>query len=41
MGRKELTELMNEQKNTEITCQFCDKVYSFTSDEIGELLDKI
>lgn len=41
MGRKELTELMNEQKNTEITCQFCDKVYSFTSDEIGELLNKI
>ena len=41
MGRKELTELMNEQKNTEITCQFCDKVYSFTSDEIAELLNKI
>lgn len=41
MGRKELTELMNEQKNTEITCQFCDKVYFFTSDEIGELLNKI
>ena len=41
MGRKELTELMNEQKNTEVTCQFCDKVYSFTNDEIGELLNKI
>ena len=41
MGRKELTELMNEQQNAEITCQFCDKVYSFTSDEIGELLSKI
>ena len=41
MGRKELTELMKKKKNTEITCQFCDKVYSFTSDEIGELLNKI
>lgn len=41
MGRKELIELMNEQQNAEITCQFCDKVYSFTSDEIGELLSKI
>lgn len=41
MGRKELTELMNEQQNAEITCQFCDKVYSFKRDEIGELLNKI
>lgn len=41
MGRKELTELMQQQDKAEITCQFCDKIYSFTSDEIGELLKKI
>lgn len=41
MGRKELTDLRNEQKQAEITCQFCDNIYSFTSDEISELLKKI
>lgn len=41
MGRKELTELRDEQEKAEITCQFCDNIYSFTSDEISELLKKI
>lgn len=38
MGKKELGDLIREQGGAELTCQFCDKVYSFTKDELEELL---
>ena len=38
MGRKELAELIEEQGKAELTCQFCDKVYSYTRDELEGLL---
>lgn len=40
LGREELTRLYQEEENMEITCQFCDKVYSFTREEVGEILQK-
>ena len=41
LGRKELTEIMEEQKDFPVECQFCDTVYTFTPEDIGELLEKI
>lgn len=38
MGRKDLTELIEEQGQAELTCQFCDQVYRFSRDELEELL---
>lgn len=41
LGRKELTEIMEEGKNFPVECQFCDTVYEFTPEDIGELLKRI
>ena len=38
LGRKELTEIMEEGKTFPVECQFCDEVYRFTPEEISELL---
>lgn len=39
MGREELTRLIEEQENTELTCQFCDKVYHYSREDLKKLLD--
>ena len=41
LGKKELTEIMEEGKTFPVECQFCDTVYEFTSEDIRELLKKI
>ena len=41
LGRKELTEIMEEGKNFPVECQFCDTVYEFTPEDVRELLEKI
>lgn len=41
MGRKELTEIMEEGKDFPVECQFCDTVYHFTPEDVKELLRKI
>ena len=38
MGRGELAALIEEQGQAELTCQFCDKVYRYTKEELEELL---
>ena len=38
MGRKDLTELIQEQGQAELTCQFCDQVYRFSREELETLL---
>jgi molecular chaperone Hsp33 len=38
MGRRELEELIAEQGGARITCQFCDREYSFTEQELTKLL---
>lgn len=38
MGEKDLRELIQEQGEAELTCQFCDKVYRFTKPELEGLL---
>ena len=41
IGREELTEIMEEGKTFPVECQFCDTVYKFTPEDIGELLKNI
>lgn len=41
LGKKELTEIMEEGKTFPVECQFCDTVYEFTADDIRALLKKI
>ena len=41
LGRKELTEIMEEGKSFPVECQFCDTVYSFTPEDIREMLDQM
>ena len=38
MGQEELTDLIEEQNGAELTCQFCDKVYQFSSEDLKTLL---
>ena len=41
LGKKELTEIMEEGKDFPVECQFCDEIYEFTSEDIRELLKEI
>ena len=41
IGKKELKEIMEEGKAFPVECQFCDKEYVFTPEDIGELLKSI
>ena len=41
LGRKELTEIMEENKAFPVGCQFCSEEYLFTPDDIEELLKNI
>ena len=38
MGREEMQAMIDEQGSAELTCQFCDRVYSFTQEELEALL---
>ena len=38
LGKKELTEIMEEGKTFPVECQFCDTVYEFTPEDIAALL---
>ena len=37
MGRDELNSLIKEQGGAELTCQFCDKVYRYSADDLRRL----
>ena len=41
LGRKELTQIMEEGKAFPVECQFCDTIYAFTPEDIQKLLKKI
>ena len=41
LGREELTQIMEEGKPFPVECQFCDTVYTFTPEDVAELLKKI
>ena len=39
MGKEELSAMIEEQGEAQLTCQFCDKVYHFTKEELKALQD--
>ena len=41
LGKKELTEIMEEGKAFPVECQFCDEIYEFTPEDIRKLLEEI
>lgn len=41
MGKKDLGELIQEQGKAELTCQFCDKVYRYSKEELEDLLARM
>ena len=41
MGREELSSLLEEQGECDLTCQFCDNVYHFSGEELQGLLDRM
>lgn len=41
IGRRDLTEIIEEDGETELQCQFCCKKYHFNKDELVEILDRM
>ena len=41
LGKKELTEIAEESKDFPVECQFCDHIYTFTPEDISEILKKV
>ncbi len=41
LGRQELTEIAREDKSFPVECQFCDTIYSFTPEDIQNILEKV
>ena len=41
LGREELTEIKDEGKTFPVECQFCDKKYEFTPEDIAQMLKTI
>jgi hypothetical protein len=41
LGKKELTEIMEEGKDFPVECQFCDEQYLFASEDIKALLSQL
>ncbi|MEG1781458.1 MAG: Hsp33 family molecular chaperone HslO [Clostridium sp.] len=40
IGKKELQEMIDEDKTIEVNCHFCNKNYAFTVEELAELLEQ-
>ena len=40
VGEGELESMINEGKDIDVSCQFCDTVYTFTPDDLRKLLDE-
>lgn len=41
LGREELDKLIREQDGAELTCQFCDRVYRYSGDQIRALREEL
>lgn len=40
LGKKELSDIIEEQGEAEMTCRFCDNIYRFDKAQLTELMDK-
>ena len=41
LGKKELEKIINEDEKAEIICQFCNKKYNFSKDELKGIIERI
>ena len=41
LGKKELNEIVQSGETLHVDCQFCDKIYDFTPENVQEILDRI
>ena len=41
LGKEELTEIMEEEKEFPVECQFCDEKYIFTTEDIAQILKRL
>ncbi len=41
MGKKDLSDLIREQGQAEISCQFCDRVYRYTREDLEKILENM
>jgi molecular chaperone Hsp33 len=41
MGREELTEILQKEGGTEVTCEFCREVYAFNREELEQLVEEL
>ena len=39
LGKKEIAEMIEEGKPIEVSCHFCNKLYTFTVEELKEMLE--
>ena len=39
LGKKEVSDIIEEQGEAEMTCRFCDNIYNFSKDELTKLMD--
>ena len=37
IGKQEIRDIIDEQGEAEMTCQFCDKVYKFSREELEDI----
>ena len=40
MGKKEIQSMIDDGKDIEVKCHFCNTAYNYTVDELKELLKK-
>lgn len=40
IGKKDLQEMIEDGQPIEVNCQFCDKQYRFTTEDLGQLLER-
>jgi len=41
MGREEIEDIIEEQGEAHLTCQFCDQIYDYTKEDLENLLEEI
>ena len=41
LGKKELKNIIEEDGQAEIKCQFCDKIYKFSKEDLENILENI
>lgn len=41
LGKEELKQIMEEEKEFPVECQFCDTVYRFSKEDIADILEKV